>query len=83
MVTAATSPTQKYTLEQIQDWYTSPDVNLRVAMRSNVYQCFYRYLPKIGKDLTNAINNTTVKTDKERIQLIKTVLAKYNLYDEQ
>lgn len=53
-----------------------------VAMRNTVYDCFNGLIQKLGKELSAAIDNPAIKGDKERIQVIKTILAKYNIYNK-
>lgn len=71
---------EQLVLQQIAIWDGAITTKIGYALRAKTYDCFNKLIGKLGSELSAAINNKIIKDDHERLQLIKTILAKHNLY---
>lgn len=68
-------------IQQIEAWNGATTTPLGMLLRTKTYTCFNGLISKLGMELSNVINNTKL-SDKQRTLVIKTILAKYNIYNK-
>lgn len=70
----------KEIINYIEDWNGAVNTEADAAMRNKMYECYNNFLSKFTKEISCIINNESEESSK--VLQIKTLLAKFNLYEE-